>query len=40
MRLQGPVTMRAYEFSPSQPVQAVAAQDAIQLITSRLFRRA
>jgi hypothetical protein len=40
LRLHGSVTMRAYEFSAGQPVQAVAASDAMELLASRLFRRA
>jgi hypothetical protein len=40
LRLHGPVTGRAYAFSASQPVQAVAAADAQHLLASRLFRRA
>jgi hypothetical protein len=40
LRLLGPVTLRAYEFSAGQPVQAVAAADAMELLSSRLFRRA
>ena len=40
LSLLGPVTARAYEFSPGQPVQPVAAADAMALLGSRLFRRA
>ena len=40
LRLQGNVTARAYEFSAGQPVQAVAAPDALALLASRQFRRA
>lgn len=40
LRLHGTVTARVYEFSAGQPVQAVAAPDALALLASRLFRRA
>ena len=40
MRLRGAVTARAYEFTADQPVQPVAAPDALGLLASRLFRRA
>jgi hypothetical protein len=40
LRLRGAVTARAYEFSAEQPVQAVAAPDALALLASRMFRRA
>jgi hypothetical protein len=39
LHVHGPVTGRTYEFSASQPVQAVAAPDAPALLASRLFRR-
>ena len=38
--LAGPVRARAYEVSPGQPVQPVAAAAAMALLGSRLFRRA
>lgn len=40
LSLLGPVTARAYAFSASQPVQPVAAADAMALLGSRMFRRA
>lgn len=38
--VQGAATRRAYEFSASQPVQLVDAQDAAALLSSRFFVRA
>ena len=38
MRVRGPVSGRAYDFSPSQPTQAVDARDAAVLTRNSLFR--
>src|SRR5262245_33334471 len=40
MRVRGLATGRVYEFSGSQPVQAVNQRDAAALLQTRLFRRA
>ena len=40
VRVPGPVTGRAYLFSETSPVQAVAAQDAPALLGTPYFRRA
>jgi len=40
VRVQGLTTGRSYEFSPSQRVQEVDAQDAPALLNTRFFRRA
>ena len=39
VRVPGPVTGRAYLFSETSPVQAVAAQDAPALLGTPYFRR-
>ncbi len=40
VRVQGLVTGRRYEFSPSQSVQSVDARDASSLLNTRFFSRA
>jgi hypothetical protein len=40
VRVQGLVTGRRYEFSPSQSVQSVDARDALPLLNTRFFSRA
>jgi hypothetical protein len=40
VRVRGPVTGRAYEFSAAQSVQVVDARDADGLLKTRMFLRA
>jgi hypothetical protein len=39
IRVRGPVTGRTYDFSSSNPVQAVDSRDATTLMRTRFFRQ-
>jgi hypothetical protein len=40
VQVRGPVTGRAYKFTPAEPVQRVDARDAVVFVRSAAFRPA